>query len=167
MTATELDTLGIIILRYKSANTAEFNLHADVVAININDVVRAGLTALPNAAAQAAGGLYTRGTGAGQINQAANGMIDTSVVRWLNVAPNALISGRVDASVGAMAANVITAAATAPDFSTEVNTGVATAAGVAALQTDVDDIQTRLPAALVGGKMDAVIPEAADRPDRE
>lgn len=37
-------------------------------------------TALPNAAAEAAGGLFTRGTGAGQINQAANGQIDANTV---------------------------------------------------------------------------------------
>jgi len=37
-------------------------------------------TALPAVAAEAAGGLYTRGTGAGQINQAANGQIDGNVV---------------------------------------------------------------------------------------
>jgi hypothetical protein len=36
--------------------------------------------------------------------------------------PAALVSGRIDASVGAMAANVLTAAATAADFSTEVYT---------------------------------------------
>jgi hypothetical protein len=38
------------------------------------------LLALPNAAAAASGGLYTRGTGAGQINQAANGQIDVNIV---------------------------------------------------------------------------------------
>ena len=32
---------------------------------NPDDSVRFGLTSLPNAAAEAAGGLYTRGTGAG------------------------------------------------------------------------------------------------------
>ena len=57
------------------------------------DSTRLGLTALPNAAAEAAGGLYTRGTGAGQINQSAN--------------------GQGDANVAVMAANVITAAAIA------------------------------------------------------
>ncbi len=50
-------------------------------AINIQDGVRQGLTALPNAAAEAAGGLYTRGTGAGQINQANNGQIDSNAAR--------------------------------------------------------------------------------------
>lgn len=45
------------------------------------DAVRFGLTALPNANAEAAGGLYTRGTGAGQINQPANGQIDANAVK--------------------------------------------------------------------------------------
>ena len=46
--------------------------------------------------------------------------------------PAALVSGRMDSSVGAMAANVITAAATAADFTTEVTSGLSTldAAGV-------------------------------------
>lgn len=46
--------------------------------------------------------------------------------------PAALVGGRIDASVGAMAANVITAAATAADFTTEVTSGLSTldAAGV-------------------------------------
>lgn len=55
-------------------------------AINAQDAVRLGLTALPNAAAEAAGGLYTRGSGAGQINQQANGQVDSNVARWLNTA---------------------------------------------------------------------------------
>lgn len=38
--------------------------------------------------------------------------------------PSALVGGRMDASVGAMAANVLTAAATAADFGTEVATAV-------------------------------------------
>ena len=51
-----------------------------LVAFDPDDTVRAGLTALPNAAAEAAGGLYTRGAGAGQINQPANGAIDANAV---------------------------------------------------------------------------------------
>ena len=57
LTTTELNTLGYFAIRYKSANTAEFNMDGLVVAIDIHDSVRAGLTALPNAAADAAGGL--------------------------------------------------------------------------------------------------------------
>lgn len=50
---------------------------AQVVAFDPYDAVRLGVTSLPNANAEAAGGLFTRGTGAGQINQDANGRIDT------------------------------------------------------------------------------------------
>lgn len=39
--------------------------------------------------------------------------LPADVKKWLTVAPSALVSGRVDTSVGAMAANVVTAAAIA------------------------------------------------------
>lgn len=62
--------------------------------------------------------------------------------------PAALVGGRIDASVGAMANNVMTAAAAAADLTTELQSGLATAAALADVQTDTNDIQTRLPAAL-------------------
>lgn len=46
-------------------------------------------TALPAVAAEAAGGLYTRGSGAGQINQQANGQVDANLERMLNGAQSA------------------------------------------------------------------------------
>lgn len=84
--------------------------------------------------------------------------------------PAALVSGRIDASVGAMAANVLTASAIASDAITaakiatnaidadalaadavtEIQSGLSTSSAVANVQTDVDDIQSRLPAALSG-----------------
>lgn len=56
--------------------------------------------------------------------------------------PAALVSGRIDASVGAMAANVMTAAAAAADLTTELQSGLATASAVSTLQTSVDDLPT-------------------------
>lgn len=44
-----------------------------------------------------------------------DGMVHADAKEWLGVAPNALASGRVDSSVGAMAAAVLTAAAIAAD----------------------------------------------------
>jgi hypothetical protein len=76
------------------------------------DAVRFGLTALPNAAAEAAGGLYTRGTGAGQINQPANGMVDSNVVRNAGTAITAA-AGIQEVKVASVAANAINAAAMA------------------------------------------------------
>ncbi len=57
LTAGEVDTLGFGVARYKSANTAEAKTVFQVVAFDPYDAVRMGLTALPNAAADAAGGL--------------------------------------------------------------------------------------------------------------
>lgn len=95
LTAGEVDTLGTILISFKTAATAQWHGVAHVVAYDPYDSVRQGMTALPNAAAEAAGGLYTRGTGAGQINQPAN--------------------GQIDANVAAMAAAVVTATAIATD----------------------------------------------------
>lgn len=53
--------------------------YIELVAHDPYDGVRMGLTALPNAAAEAPGGLYTRGSGAGQVNQQTNGQIDANV----------------------------------------------------------------------------------------
>ena len=52
--------------------------------------------------------------------------------------PAALVSGRIDASVGAMAANVMTAAAAAADLTTELQTGLSTAANLAIVAAYID-----------------------------
>lgn len=72
---------------------------------DVYDAVRAGMTALPNAAAEASGGLPTLSAA-----QASNGTIQANVHRWLTGTPNALQSGRVDSYVGAIVNGAITAA---------------------------------------------------------
>jgi hypothetical protein len=57
-----------------------------LVSFDPYDTVRLGLTALPAVAAEGSGGLYTRGTGAGQINQDANGRIDVNAKAWIGTA---------------------------------------------------------------------------------
>src|SRR5690606_27114911 len=59
--------------------------------------------------------------------------------------------------VGAMDNNVITAASTAADYVTEVQNGLATTANVSAVETDTQDIQSRLPAALISGRMSSQV----------
>ena len=91
--------------------------------------------------------------------------------------PSALVSGRMDASVGAMAANTLTASALATDavdeiaiqsaqevFSYEVegidNFNVMFAQAYEAIdriELDTQDIQSRLPSALVSGRMNASV----------
>lgn len=101
-------------------------------AVDLDDSVRAGLTALPNAAAEASGGLYTRGSGAGQINQNANGQVDTRVV--------SMSSGVVTAA--AIATDAIDADALAADALAEIK-----ATTVAALNTDTYAELSSLPGA--------------------
>lgn len=116
--------------------------------------------------------------------------VDTEVADIQARLPAALVGGRMDASVGAMAANVLTATAInadaitaakiadgaidaatfaagainaaaiaadaigaselAADAVSEIQSGLATASALAAVQSDTDDIQARLPAALTG-----------------
>ena len=52
--------------------------------------------------------------------------------------PAALVGGRIDASVGAMAANVMTAAAAAADLTTELQSGLATAAALDTVDNFLD-----------------------------
>lgn len=81
--------------------------------------------------------------------------------------PAALVGGRIDASVGAVANNAITAAAIAADAIdgdaiaasavTELQSGLATSSAQTTAQTSLSDIQGRLPAALVSGRIDASV----------
>lgn len=133
--------------------------YIQLVAYDPFDTVRFGLTALPNAAAEAAGGLYTRGTGAGQINQPANGLVDVNVERWNATAvpaehtagyPIVTIkdgtgTGEIDTASGVVLAKDHTGA------------NLALASALATVQADTDDIQARIPAALVSGRMDVSV----------
>jgi hypothetical protein len=85
LTATEMQAAQVMVSVADSATKAVEDQFFTICTygnasarhkVNLNDSVRAGLTALPNAAAEAAGGLYTRGSGAGQIAQPANGAVD-------------------------------------------------------------------------------------------
>ncbi len=83
---------------YGATNMAPVALELEIVAIDPFDAVRLGLTALPNAAAEAAGGLYTRGSGAGQINQSANGQVDVDAKKINSVSAASVTT--VNANLG-------------------------------------------------------------------
>jgi hypothetical protein len=69
--------------------------------------------------------------------------------RWLSAVPNALVVGRVDASVGAMATDVITNTALNNNAVTEIQLNLATSAALATAQADLTNIRNvQLPAAL-------------------
>lgn len=108
--ATDSATLGPLALHAEASGADPCDVLYEVVAYNPQDSVRLGLTALPNAAAEAAGGLFTRGSGAGQINQSANGQIDSKVVTIANgvIAAATFAANALDA-VWSTAARVLTA----------------------------------------------------------
>lgn len=93
-----------------ATNAAETDVVIPLRDLDPYDSVRAGLTALPNAAAEAAGGLYTRGSGAGQINQATNGQVDGNLVRIANAA--------VSTSTAQLGVNLVNIAGAAVSTST-------------------------------------------------
>lgn len=123
LTASHLDTLGVAAVNVTGPGLlANDDLFVDVALFNKSDGVRAGLTALPSAAAGASGGLPTlnaslnvlsdlqRWVGTAPAALTTNGFVQAALLRWLTDnaggTPNALLSGRVDANVGAAAAAV-------------------------------------------------------------
>jgi hypothetical protein len=63
------------------------------------------------------------------------------------------VRANIFGSIQSVATDGITAASIAADAVTEIQSGLATSVALAAVQADTDDIQTRLPATLSGGKM--------------
>lgn len=59
---------SVVLMLKGATNMAPLLLEIDLVAYDPADAVRLGLTALPNAAAEASGGLITRGTSTGQLS---------------------------------------------------------------------------------------------------
>lgn len=74
-------------------------------------------------------------------------------VNTTHAAGTAWNSGAIAATT--LASDTLTAAKIAADVTTELQAGLATASALSTAQADLDDIQTRLPAALVGGRIDA------------
>lgn len=74
---TDTGTVGDLVVRGTATGCDDTERIFGVVK-----ATNGGLTALPDAAAEAAGGLFTRGTGAGQIAQDTNGRISVNVVAY-------------------------------------------------------------------------------------
>lgn len=158
-----------------AANMAPLPVEIELTAWDNQDAVRGGLGALPNAAAAAAGGLPTvdasnhiagvqgdtkqTGDAFARLGAPAGASVsaDVAAVKSQTAAietdtqdiqtriPVALVDGRIDSSVGAMAANTLTASALATDAVNEIRTGLSTldaagvrgAVGLAAADLDV------------------------------
>jgi len=67
LSASEVSAVGIAAVHYRAAAVLPNSTYFQIARYDSNDSMRLGLFALPNAAAEAAGGLITRGTGTGQL----------------------------------------------------------------------------------------------------
>jgi hypothetical protein len=127
--ATDTDTCGILVLAVAESGALPVWDHFQVVEEAVYDALFAASAtgALP----VSAGGITTASFAAGAIDAAA------------------------------IAANAIGASELAADAVTEIQSGLATAAALATvddfLDTEIADIQARLPAALVSGRIDASV----------
>lgn len=153
-TAAELDTLGWVAISIRKAGCRDFNAACNVLAFDPYDAVRLGLTALPNAAAGASGGLPT-GDASGRVTVGgyATGQAPLQpTVAGRTVAVDA--SGNVPATIGTGA--IATGAITASDFDADYTDLVRDAVGLAA--ADLDTQLAALPTAAENA--DAVWDEA-------
>ena len=142
------------------------------------DTVRAGLTALPNAAADAAGGLPISDAGGLDMDAigtnaagaTSNALVASSNALVANATAGVASSNALVASSNALLANATAGAASSNALVASSNALLAnTTAGAASsnalvansnallVLADTNDIQTRLPAALVSGRIDASV----------
>lgn len=185
LTATNTNTLGDYALHITASGADPIDVAMQVVALNVADAVRAGLTALPNANAGVATGLpiVHASSGGGGILLGSGGQPQSNVTLWQGSAPANLSSSNVQVSVAAMQTDVVSAAALAASAVTEMQTGLATAVNlatvagyldteIAAIKAKTDNlpndtatelaiVTNRLPDELVGGRMNAHV-EAID-----
>lgn len=145
--ATDTDTLGPLVIFVHVADALPVRLECVVLPAMVYDSGIAGTDVLQADVTQWNGSNVATPSVAGvpevDLTHVAGATTDVSAIAT-NVAailvdtgttldgriPAALVSGRMDASVGAMAANTVTAAATAADFLAEVNAEVVDALNV-------------------------------------
>lgn len=155
--STDTATLGPLILHATGTAADPVDVVYDVVAFDPQDSVRIGLTALPNAAADAAGGLpisdaggldldakigaLTFGT-ANRVNAQVYGLEASAITSGAfasgAIHSTALATGAIRADV--FTADAVDAAALATDAVAEIQSGLATAAALATVDTVVDAI---------------------------
>lgn len=132
LTATEMQAARIVVYVIDSATKVWLDTSFEIEtygnasamhAVDLDDSVRAGLTALPNAAADAAGGLPISDAGGLDLDA-----MDTNI-------------NDIETDTSNMQPKLGTPA------------GADMSADIAAVQSDTDDIQSRIPAALSSGNM--------------
>ena len=103
LTAGEVDTLGQVLISFKTAATAQWHGSAKIVAFDPHDAVRMGLGALPNAAADAAGGLPISDAGGLDIDTKLAATNEITAAR-MGALTDWIDAGRLDAILDAIKA---------------------------------------------------------------
>lgn len=117
-------------------------------------------TALPNAAAEASGGLYTRGTGAGQINQTVNGLANANLIDIAGAAVSTTTAqlGVNAVQINAVATTSVTAVNANIGTTQPINhTGTSTSALVKADTVDIAGAAVSTSTAQIGANIVQVI----------
>lgn len=142
-TSGGLDAAGV----RAAIGLASANLDTQLDALPTNAELSSALSAADDAV------LAVLGTPAGASIAADVAAVQADTNDIQSRLPAALISGRIDATVGAMQANVMTAAAAAADLTTELQSGLATASALSTLDGKVDTID---------GVVDAILVDTAE-----
>jgi hypothetical protein len=87
--------------------------------------------------------------------------LQTADVRKFGGTALTAAAGIPEVKVASIAANAVNASSLATDAVTEIQSGLATQASVDTIQSDTNDIQTRLPAALESGRIAAALDSTA------
>lgn len=165
--ATDTNTLGVLVIAVYIAGALPVWREFMVLPAVVYDSLVLGTDLLDVSLVQVAGvavstttaqlGVNTVSMSAGAVTAAAiaTDAIDDDAIATGAIASSAFAAGAITAA--AIAADAIGASELAADAVTEIQAGLATAAALATVQADTDDIQTRLPAALVSGRIDASV----------
>lgn len=154
--ATDTNTLGPLVIFVHVAGALPVRLECVVLAANVYDALIGGGDLLDVNVSQFGNAAGTFASGRPEVNtthvagtaQTAGDIIgDTNDIQAR--LPAALVGGRMDASVGAMAANTLTASALATDAVTEIQSGLATSAALSTVDGKVDVIDATADAILV------------------
>lgn len=157
-----------VVVRFRgAANMVPCQYYIELDAIAYSDPIRAGLTALPNANANAAGGILTFGNSTGQINPSSgavptsDGLKPTTAGRTLDV--SATGEAGIDwANIGSPTTTVNLSGTTVGTVAavTAVSTGGITAASIAADAIGASELAADAVTEIVNGVLTTAMTEA-------
>jgi len=121
-----------VIIQLKGAtNMVPVNIEIDLTSVDLQDSVRGGMTALPNAAAGAAGGLPTDSTGKTSFN---------------DIAATAIVSGGAITTSGGAVSTVSAVSGAVGSVTGAVGSVTGNVGGIAGTITTLDALNTAIPA---------------------